>query len=147
MATTVEDLIRKKGTSVITVDENATVYQAIEIMEARRVGSVIVTSGSETTGIFTERDYLRRIVLQGRTSRTTLLREAMTSDLITVEPEASVEDCMALMTEHRIRHLPVSKEGQLIGILSIGDLVKAILAETQAKAQHLEQLIIGNYPG
>ena len=147
MTSTVEDLLRKKGGDVLTVDENATVYEAIEIMEAKRVGSIIVTSAGSTVGIFTERDYLRRIVLQGRTSRTTLTSEAMTSDLVTVEPTSSVSDCMALMTEHHIRHLPVTQEGQLVGILSIGDIVKALLVDTQAKAQHLEDLISGSYPG
>ncbi len=147
MTRTVEDLLRRKGSDVLTVDENATVYEAIEIMEARRVGSIIVTSAGATVGIFTERDYLRRIVLQGRTSRTTLTSEAMTSNLITVEPNSSIPDCMALMTAHRIRHLPVTREGQLVGILSIGDIVKALLVETQAKAQHLESLISGSYPG
>lgn len=147
MSLTVEDLLRKKGNEVLTVDENSTVYEAIEIMEARGVGSIIVTSNAKTVGIFTERDYLRRIVLQGRTSRTTLTGEAMTSNLITVEPGASVQDCMALMTQHHIRHLPVTDSGRLIGILSIGDIVKALLAETQAKAAHLEDLISGSYPG
>lgn len=147
MNTRVEDLLRRKGDEVITVDESATVYQAIEIMEARRVGSIIVTAEGKTAGIFTERDYLRRIVLQGRTSRTTLVREAMTSNLISVEPDSSVQDCMALMTEHRIRHLPVVSDGQLVGVLSIGDLVKSLLADSQAKADHLENLISGNYPG
>ncbi|MFT4605662.1 MAG: CBS domain-containing protein [Rhodothermales bacterium] len=147
MTRTVEDLLRKKDGSVLTVDENATVYEAIEIMEAKQVGSIIVTSAGATVGIFTERDYLRRIVLQGRTSRTTLTSEAMTTELITVEPSSSIPDCMALMTEHHIRHLPVTREGQLVGILSIGDIVKALLVETQAKAQHLEDLISGSYPG
>ncbi|NNE70044.1 MAG: CBS domain-containing protein [Rhodothermales bacterium] len=147
MSLTVEDLLRKKGNDVLTIDENSTVYEAIEIMEARAIGSIIVTSNSKTVGIFTERDYLRRIVLQGRTSRTTLTGEAMSSDLITVESGASVQDCMALMTQHRIRHLPVTAGDRLIGILSIGDIVKALLAETQARAAHLEGLISGNYPG
>jgi CBS domain-containing protein len=147
MKTHVQDLLRNKGANVITVQDHATVYQAIEVMEAKRVGSVIATSGSETTGIFTERDYLRRIVLQGRTSRTTLVKEAMSTDLVTVEPESTIQDCIALMTEHHIRHLPVTSEGRLIGILSIGDIVKAILQESQAKANHLEQMITGSYPG
>ncbi len=147
MKTHVQDLLRDKGASVITIQDHATVYQAIEIMEAKRVGSVIVTSGSQTAGIFTERDYLRRIVLQGRTSRTTLVKEAMSTNLITVERDSSIKDCMALMTEHHIRHLPVTSEGRLIGILSIGDIVKAILQETQARANHLEQMITGAYPG
>ncbi|MBN4056139.1 CBS domain-containing protein [Rhodothermus sp. AH-315-K08] len=147
MKTHVQDLLRDKGANVITIQDHATVYQAIEIMEAKRVGSVIVTSGSQTVGIFTERDYLRRIVLQGRTSRTTLVKEAMSTNLVTVEPESSIKDCMALMTEHHIRHLPVTSDDRLIGILSIGDIVKAILHETQARANHLEQMITGTYPG
>jgi CBS domain-containing protein len=147
MKTTVEDLLRRKGGSVITVDAHSTVYQAIEIMEAKRVGSIIVTEGPKTVGIFTERDYLRRIVLQGRTSRTTLVGEAMSTNLLTVQPDSSLEDCMAVMTEHRIRHLPVTNNAELVGILSIGDIVKATLAETQAKAAHLENMISGAYPG
>ncbi|MBO6577359.1 MAG: CBS domain-containing protein [Rhodothermales bacterium] len=147
MNTSVDDLLRRKGNDVITIDENATVFQAIEIMEARRVGSIIATSEGRTAGIFTERDYLRRIVLQGRTSRSTLVKDAMTSDLVSVEPEMSVQDCMALMTEHRIRHLPVMADGRLVGVLSIGDLVKSLLKESQAKAEHLENLISGSYPG
>jgi CBS domain-containing protein len=147
MITTIAELLRKKGSDVLTVDENATVYQAISLMEQHRVGSVVVTNDLDVVGIFTERDYLRRIVLDGRTSRTTLIREVMTQDLITVAPDATVEQCMALMTEHRIRHLPVLKRRQLVGILSIGDVVKQNLEDAKERAAHLEKMVTGSYPG
>lgn len=146
MPSTVADLLRRKPTAVVTVEESATVYQAIELMDARRIGCVVVMGGGSVVGIFTERDYLRRIALQGRTSRTTLVSEAMTRDVISVEPEATVDDCMALMTEQRIRHLPVMAASRLVGMLSIGDLVKHVSDEAQERASQLERLVKGSYP-
>ncbi len=146
MPSTVADLLRRKPTAVVTVDEGATVFQAIELMDAHRIGCVVVVGDGSVVGIFTERDYLRRIALQGRTSRTTLVSEVMTRDVISVEPEATVDDCMALMTEQRIRHLPVMAASRLVGMLSIGDLVKHVSDEAQERANQLERLVKGSYP-
>lgn len=147
MSVPVSELLRSKAAAVITVDESTTVYQAIEAMDQHRIGCVLVTDGLDLSGIFTERDYLRRIVLQGRTSRTTLVGEVLTRDVVTVEPDATLDSCMALMTEKRIRHLPVMKGRRLVGIVSIGDLVKHVYEETRERATQLERLVSGQYPG
>ena len=147
MSIPVSELLRSKAAAVITVDENTTVYQAIETMDQHRIGCVLVTSGLDLSGIFTERDYLRRIVLQGRTSRTTLVGEVLTRDVVSVGPDSTIESCMALMTEHKIRHLPVMKGRRLVGIVSIGDLVKHVYEEAREKAAQLERLVSGQYPG
>lgn len=147
MSVPVSELLRTKATAVVTVDENTTVFQAIETMDQHRIGCVLVTDGLDVSGIFTERDYLRRIVLQGRTSRTTLVGEVLTRDIVSVGPEATVESCMALMTERRIRHLPVMKGRRLVGIVSIGDLVKHVYEDARDRAAQLERLVSGQYPG
>ena len=122
---TVSDVLAEKGGEVLQIEASATVYDAIKRMVDANVGALLVTEGGKVGGIVTERDYLRRVTLEGRTEKETLVREIMTSPLVYVTPETSVEECMAVMTERRIRHVPVFGEGRdLVGIVSIGDLVK-----------------------
>jgi CBS domain-containing protein len=145
--TPLRQLLRKKGTSVITTDPGSTVYDAIATMVNHNVGSIVVTDDGELVGIFTERDYLRRIVLRGRTSKTTAVREVMTADLITVEPDTTVEAALSIMTEARCRHLPVMIDGRLAGVVSIGDCVKHLLRNAEAEIDTLERFVTGKYPG
>ncbi len=146
MNKTIADLLRQKGSDVLTIEKTATVYEAIERMEALHVGSIIVMDGDVVVGIFTERDYLRRIVLQGRTSKTTPVQDVMTKELVCVDPNYSIHECMAVMTERKFRHLPVIDNGRLAGIVSIGDLVKTISDDAQARVHYLTDYITGKYP-
>ncbi len=146
MKTTIADVLSRKGYRVLTVHSGATVYEAIEKMATESVGSVIIMEDGEVAGIFTERDYLRRIALKGRTSKTTSVGEVMSKDLVCVDPRFTVQECLAVMTEKKIRHLPVIDDGELVGIVSIGDLVKSISEEAQARVHYLTDFITGKYP-
>jgi CBS domain-containing protein len=115
-------------------------------MVQRNVGSIVVMDGIEIAGIFTERDYLRRIALRGRTSRMTRVEEVMTPDVIRVKPDTLVEQCMQIMTAHKCRHLPVVDDGKLVGIVSIGDCVKQVSHDAQSEADTLKAYITGQYP-
>lgn len=141
------DILRSKGSNVHTIDREATVFEAIGKMVAENVGSLVVTGGDAIVGIFTERDYLRRIALQGRSSKTTKVREVTTEQLIVVDPSRPVEECMAIMTREHIRHLPVIEGGKLAGIVSIGDVVKFLSKEREAEIRYLTDYITGKYPG
>lgn len=143
----VSDILKVKGTEVFTIDRNATVLDAIKKMVDNGVASLVVTDGDKIRGIITERDYLRRIALEGRTSKTTPVADAMTERLIVVEPTSSVDDCMSMMTRERIRHLPVLEKGKLAGIVSIGDIVKFLTKKQEAEIRYLTDYISGKYPG
>lgn len=143
----VVDLLRAKGREVHTVSPAATVYEAVDRMVRHNVGSLLVVEGDEIHGIITERDYLREIVLKGRTSRDTPVREVMTTRVVCVCPDDTIEGCMAIMTEKRIRHLPVLEGGQLTGIISIGDVVKRLSMDQRAEIRYLTDYITGKYPG
>lgn len=147
MKTPVTNILRHKGDWVVTIEPTATVFEAIQRMVEHNVGAIVVTQDDEIVGIFTERDYLRRIVIQGRTSRTTILEEVMTPRVITIDKTYSVEQCLAIMTEHKCRHLPVVHDGQLIGVVSIGDCVRELHATSAGTVQHLTHYISGGYPG
>ena len=121
----------------------ASMYEAITEMDAQNVGGLIVKDGEEVVGIITERDYLRKVILRGRSSKETAVDSIMTRDLISITPERTVAEAMKLMTEKRCRHLPVFKDGQLDGILSIGDLVKAIITSQEFEIQFLQDYISG----
>lgn len=142
----VSDLLRRKGTDIVSTGPESTVYEAIETMVKHNVGSILVLDGEDIAGIFTERDYLREIVLQGRTSKTTRVEEVMTSDILTVSPEETIEKCMAIMTEHKCRHLPVVYDGALVGIISIGDCVKHLSRKARDEVKDLRAYISGRYP-
>jgi CBS domain-containing protein len=138
----VAKLLEEKGSEVLRIDGGATVFDAIRRMVESNVGALLVTERGSVAGIVTERDYLRRVTLEGRTERETLVREIMTSPLVYVTPETSVDECMAVMTERRIRHLPVFDDGrELVGIVSIGDLVKFKSAEQDFQIKFLTEYI------
>lgn len=120
----ISDILAGKGGDVIRIGADATVFDAVKAMVEANVGALLVTDGDEIVGIFTERDYLRRIAVEGRRSRTTLVSEVMSAPVICVTSDTPVEESMALMTDRRIRHAPVTDEGKLVGMISIGDLVK-----------------------
>jgi CBS domain-containing protein len=143
----VADLLRAKGRAVHTVSPTSSVYDAVDRMVRHNVGSLLVTEGDEIHGIITERDYLREIVLKGRTSRETPVREVMTARIVCVGPEDTIEGCMAIMTEKRIRHLPVLEGGRLAGLISIGDVIKRLSTDQKAEIRYLTDYITGKYPG
>jgi signal-transduction protein with cAMP-binding, CBS, and nucleotidyltransferase domain len=143
----VADILASKGAGVHTVEKTSTVFDAVKKMVDKNVGALVVTDGDAIAGIITERDYLRRIVLEGRTSKTTRVLEIMTERLIVVDPSRPVEECMAMMTSERIRHLPVIHEGRLAGIVSIGDVVKHLSKARAAEIRYLTDYISGKYPG
>ena len=140
-------VLATKGTQVHTIRPTDTVYEAVKKMVEVNSGSLIVMDGDEVRGIITERDYLRNIVLAGRTSKETQVREIMTTKLVVVEPSTAVEEAMAIMTDRHIRHLPVIEHGKLSGIVSIGDLVKQISQDRKFELQYLTDYITGKYPG
>jgi CBS domain-containing protein len=138
---TVRQVLNHKGGEVFAVGPDATVYEALELMAEKNIGAVLVLEGERTAGIFTERDYARQVVLKGKASKDTPVRDVMTQRVVFVRPEQNVEDCMALMTDKRCRHLPVLDEGKLVGLLSIGDVVKAVISEKQFIIEQLENYI------
>lgn len=137
------EILADKNRDVLTIDHEATVYNAVEAMVDANVGALLVTVDGEITGIITERDYLRRVTLEGRTSKETLVRQIMTSPLIVATAETTVEECMALMTDRHIRHVPVVEEGKVIGVVSIGDLVKFKSQKQSFEIQFLTDFITG----
>jgi CBS domain-containing protein len=139
----VRDILETKGRDVWSIEPSALVYDAMKLMADKEVGALVVMEDATLAGIISERDYARKIILQGRSSLTTEVREIMTYRVVCTEPERSIEECMALMTDKRIRHLPVVEAGQVCGVISIGDLVKAIIAEQQFIIQQLERYITG----
>jgi len=130
-------LLDKKGRQIFSIAPGAAVLEAIRLMAERHVGALLVMEGETLSGIVSERDYARKVILMGRSSAATPVRDIMTVAVVTVQPETPVEKCMQLMTERRVRHLPVIEAGRVVGMVSIGDLVKAVIADQQ---QHIEQL-------
>ncbi|BAN51326.1 CBS domain-containing protein [Metapseudomonas resinovorans] len=143
MKTVAQMLCDKPQQKVHTIDVDAPMLEALRLMARQNIGALPVTRGSSLLGIVSERDYARKGVLQGRSSVATSVRAFMTEPVLTVSPRQSIRECMALMTEHHLRHLPVLDNGVLVGLLSIGDLVKEAMAEQDALIQHLEQYIRG----
>ena len=138
---TVSEILDEKDGAVIEVDGGATVFEAVKSMVEANVGALLVTDGEEIVGIFTERDYLRRIAVEGRRSRDTFVREVMSSPVICVTPETGVDESMALMSDRRIRHAPVVENGALVGMISIGDLVKFKSKRQSFQIQYLTDYI------
>ena len=140
----VSDILASKGRDVLSIDGSATVYDAIAKMVEANVGALLVYDGGRLQGIVTERDYLRRVTLEGRDERTTPVREIMSTEVVYVGPDASIEECMAVMTERRIRHLPVLGDDRaVVGIVSIGDVVKFHSTEQEVQIRFLTEYISG----
>lgn len=140
-------VLAAKGGQVHTITPSDTVFDAVKKMVDLNSGSLLVTEGDAIHGIITERDYLRKIVLEGRTSKTTQVREIMTTQIVVTQASTPVEEAMAIMTARRIRHLPVMDQGKLAGVVSIGDLVKQISQDRKFEVQYLTNYITGKYPG
>ena len=140
MSATVRDMLRGKS-HVYSVKPGDTVYDALRLMAEENIGAVMVLSGEEVEGIFSERDYARKVILLGKTSKETLVSEIMTTRVISIEPGWTADQCMALMTDKRIRHLPVMDKGRLIGVISIGDVVRTVVEEQQFTINSLQRYI------
>ncbi len=144
MNSTVKYLLQKKSTDIWSTHPDTTVFEALQLMAEKDVGALLVIEDDQLVGIFSERDYARRVILHGKSSHETLTREIMTNDVFTIEASQTVADCMALMTEKHIRHLPVFEGNDLIGVISIGDVVKEIISEQGFVIEQLENYITGN---
>jgi CBS domain-containing protein len=139
--TTVRQLLDRKDRAVFSVGPDAPVLEAIRAMAEHHIGALLVMKGEVLAGIVSERDYARKVILRGRSSSDTPVRDIMTSPVLTVSPDASVEHCMQLVTDKRVRHLPVLEAGRVVGMVSIGDLVKAVIAAQQQQIEQLESYI------
>jgi CBS domain-containing protein len=139
----VSDILSTKGGNVWSIAPGASVFDAMKLMAEKGIGALIVREGERVAGVISERDYARKVILEGRSSPTTQVREIMTAHVLYASPEQTIEECMAVMTDKRVRHLPVLEQGRLIGVISIGDLVKAIISEQQFRIEQLEQYIKG----
>jgi len=140
-------LSKKRVPTVWSIGPEASVFQAIETMSEKQIGALVVTSAGRLLGIVSERDYARKVILKGRHSQETKVREIMTGPVLFVTPEESVDDCMRLMTSRRVRHLPVMEGDNVVGIISIGDVVDWIIASQEQTIHHLQNYIAGAYPG
>lgn len=140
---TVKQLLQSKGRQVWSIAPEAMVYDALKLMAEKEVGALVVLEAGQVAGIISERDYARKVSLQGKSDRTTSVGEIMTAKVIYVYPEQTIEECMALMTDKRIRHLPVIDGGQLIGVISIGDVVKEVISHQEFLIAQLEHYITG----
>ena len=138
---TVRQLLDTKSSEIHSISPDAPVIDAIRLMAERRIGALLVMEGQCLAGMLSERDYARKIVLQGRSSKDTPVRDIMTAEVVSISPRHNTDQCMQLMTDSRIRHLPVVEDGQVIGLISIGDLVKAVIEAQQQELDHLQRYI------
>ncbi len=138
---TVRQLLDTKSPEIHSISPDAPVIDAIRLMAERRIGALLVMDGPRLAGMLSERDYARKIVLQGRSSKDTPVRDIMTAEVVSVSPQHDTDQCMQLVTDSRIRHLPVVEDGQVIGVISIGDLVKATIEEQRQELDHLQRYI------
>jgi CBS domain-containing protein len=141
---TVRDMLKRKPAEVWTVTHDMTVYEALELMAQKNVGAVPVVEEGRLVGMFSERDYARKGILVGRSSRATLVAELMSCPVVTIGPSLNVQECLRLMTERQIRHLPVMENEQMVGLVSIGDIGKALISEQEVVIHDLEGYITGN---
>jgi len=146
VAGTVSWILAQKNSAVWTIRPDATVYDAIKMMADKNVGALPVVENEQLVGIVSERDYSRKVILQGRSSKDTRVDQIMSTDLLVTHPNENLTECMRVMTEKRVRHLPVMQDGKLSGILSIGDVLKWLISAQTATIEHLEQYIVGAYP-
>jgi len=142
---TVQDVLNDKGKRVWTISPEAKVIDALKLMSDKDIGGIVVTEGERLVGILTERDYARKVMLRGKSSLDTPVKDIMTSGVYYVDPETTTQECLALMTKNRIRHLPVIRGGKLLGIVSIGDVVKSVISQQKIALDHLESYITGKY--
>jgi len=139
----IRDILREKGPAAWSISPEATVFKALELMAEKNIGALLVIDKGSLVGIISERDYARKVILKGKMSRTTPVSHIMTTNVLVVSPEQSVEECMALMTGKHVRHLPVLEHGKLIGMISIGDVVKAVIADKNFTIEQLTNYITG----
>ena len=144
---TIRDILKHKGNEIWSVTPTATVYDAIDMMSDKHVGALLVISDGKLVGVISERDYARKVILKGKSSKETQVVEIMTSTVIFVPPQHTVAECMRIMTDNRIRHLPIVEDEKAVGVVSIGDLVKWIISEQEETIHHLTNYITGKYPG
>jgi len=140
---TISEILSRKGSAAWSISPDASVFEAIQLMAEKNVGAVLVTENGKLVGILSERDYTRKVVLKGKASKTTPVREVLSSQIIRVSPSHTVEDCMRLMTDHRIRHLPVLEGDKILGVVSIGDLVNWIISAQHTTISQLQTYITG----
>ncbi len=140
------DILSRKGSQVWSIGPDANVFEAVHLMDQVGAGALLVLAGGRLVGMISERDYARKVILKGRSSRDTRVSEIMTTPAIYVGPEQKVSECLRLMTDQRIRHLPVIESGAIVGVLSIGDLVNAVLSAQAAEMRHLKSYVAGHYP-
>jgi CBS domain-containing protein len=141
---TVHRILRAKGNKILSISPDICVYNALEIMVENNVSSLVVVEDEKLVGIFTERDYARKVILKGKSSKETAIGEIMSVNVITVTPDSTIDECMQLMTGKFIRHLPVLEHGKMVGIVSIGDVVKYIIEEQKFIIENMEHYIVGN---
>lgn len=142
----VRHILQLKGIFIWTIAPDETVFEALRLMATKGVGALVVTQDEKMVGIVSERDYARKVILKGRTSRDTLVQEIMTTEVITVHPDQTIEECMELMTEHRVRHLPVLENNRLIGVISIGDVLKNIIYRQRQVISQMEEKVLKREP-
>jgi CBS domain-containing protein len=136
-------ILHHKGNKVWTISPNVTVFEAIRLLAQKNIGALPVVEGDKLIGIFSERDYTRKVALEGKTSQKTLVREIISTDVTTATTDNTIEDCMKLMTEKRVRHLPVMKDGKMVGFISIGDMVNSIISAQSATIDQMESYLAG----
>lgn len=142
---TVRDLLKQKGDQVFSISPDSTVFQALQIMAEKDIGALLVMESDQVLGIFSERDYARKIVLKGRTSKESTVGEMMADKVFFIKPDKTINDCMAVMTEKKIRHLPVLENHRLVGLISIGDVVNHVIRSQKTTIADLENYIIGGH--
>ena len=143
--TTIAQLLNTKGNQVWSVEPKATIFKALEIMSEKEIGALLVMEDGKLTGIFSERDYARKVILKGKSSKETQVGELMTKKVFYMDPQKTINDCMAMMTAKRIRHVPVIENNQVVGIVTIGDVVNQIISEQEVTINHLENYITGSH--
>ena len=141
----VRNILEGKGNNVFSVEPTTIVYQAIETMAQKNIGGLLICENGKLVGIFTERDYARKLILKGKSSKDTPIKDLMTANLVTVTPETTIDDCMRAMVGRHIRHLPVLDNGNLLGLISIGDVVQFVIEEQKGIIEHLEHYITGHH--
>lgn len=144
VTTSVRQILARKGTQVYSISPDAPVFDALKLMADKNIGALLVMQGGRLVGILSERDYARKVILLGRSSRETPVREIMSERVLCVHPDQTADECMALMSDKRIRHLPVLSEGRIVGVVSIGDIVSAVIADQDFVIQQLEHYIVGS---